>query len=174
MWNEIAPYAVPALVLVIVLRRSLNAKPRKVRVGMLWFMPALITLATGMLLANSPMPNALALAGFAAALALGLSVGWLRARHMELAVDPDTGTVTSKATPIGTILVAALFVVRFGLKLAFPELNAQPGAHPAGAALLWTDAGLLFSAGLVWGRAATTWLRARPLLDAHHAAKAAQ
>lgn len=171
MWHEILPYVVPLVVLTFILRRGLRAKPRKVRLAMLWLMPVLIALGTAALLANSPMPDMLAFAGFMAALAVGLSLGWLRARHMELAVDEMSGTVTSKATPIGTMLVAALFVVRFALKLAFPELNTQPGAHPAGAALLWTDAALLFSAGLVWGRAVTTWLRARPLLAAHHAAK---
>lgn len=169
MWNEIGPYVVPLIALAIISRRSFRNKPRKVRLRTLWFMPVLLALATASLLASSPAPALFAGAGFAAALVLGLSLGWLRARHMALSVDPATGVLTSLATPIGTMLIAGLIVVRFALKLAFPELSAQPGAQPAGAALMWTDTGMLFSLGLVWGRAVTTWLRARPLLSAHAA-----
>ena len=173
MWKEIGPYVVPMIVLAIILRRSLNNKPRKVRLRSMWLMPALLSLGTASMLANSPMPGALVLAGFALALCVGLGLGWLRARHMAFSVDSETGVLTSTATPIGTMLVAGLFVLRFALKLAFPELSTGPGGHPAGAALIWTDAGLLLSMGLVWGRAITTWLRARPLLSAHAASSGA-
>lgn len=172
MWHEIVPYVVPLVVLALILRRGLKSRPSKLRLGALWLMPVLIALATASLLAGSPPPTAIWIAGFIFALALGLPLGWLRARHMEIAVDPETGTLTSKATPIGTLLVVALFLVRFALKLAFPQLDTQPGAHPAGPALLWTDAALLFSTGLVWGRAVTTWLRARPLLLDHRTGSA--
>lgn len=170
--KEFAPYIVPLLVLALIVRRGLRAKPSKVRLRSMWFMPVVIALATASLLGSTPMPSMLALAGFVGAFAGGLGAGWLRARHMAFSVDPEKGTLTSTATPIGTMLVAVLFVVRFALKLMFPELNAAPHGHPGATAVLWTDAGLLFSMGLVWGRVVTTWIRARPLLTAHHAAKA--
>src|SRR5581483_5407211 len=76
-----------------------------------------------------------------------------------------------KATPIGTIIFAALFAVRFGLKLVFPQLNSgqaytTPGAHlhPAASAIGWADAGLVFSPALLIATATTTWLRTKHLI----------
>lgn len=169
MWKEVGPYVVPVVVLALIARRTLNNKPRKVRLRTMWLMPALLSVAALSLFANSPAPGVLVLCGFLLALAIGSVLGWLRARHMALSVETETGVLTSTATPVGMMLIGGLVIVRFALKLIFPEMSAQPGDHPAGAALLWTDAGLLFSLGLVWGRAVTTWLRARPLLSAHAA-----
>ena len=173
MWHDIGSYVLPLLVVGLIVRRGIRAKPRKVRMRSMWILPILIALATWTTLADAPPSGFLNAVLFSIALAAGLAVGWLRARHMAFFVDPQTGRVTSKATPIGTILVVALFVVRFGLKIAMPGLPAGAGHHAAAGALLWTDAGLLFSTGLVWGRAVTTRLRVRPLIDAHRTAAAA-
>lgn len=167
MWHDIAPYALPPLVLAVFVWRALKAGPRKVRTGSMWIVPILILIGAASLLANSPWPGPLVLTGYAAGLVIGFLLGWLRARHMTMRVDPETGHVTSQATPIGIILVVGLFVVRYALKLIFPELAAQPHGHPAAAVLWWTDAALLFSCGIVWGRAVTTSLRVRRLRAAH-------
>jgi len=179
MWKQFAPYVVPLLVLALILRRA--GRERTVKLGRLWVYPAILTLAAIATLASANVPSLLGLLGFAAALALGGGVGFLRSYHMQLSVNQETGNVTSKATPLGTILIAALFALRIGLKLMFPEMNAAdygpsaPSAHaihPNAAVLFWTDASLLFAVGMIWGRALTTYFRAKPLLDAHHAAKA--
>jgi hypothetical protein len=94
-------------------------------------------------------------------------------------LDAETGEIMSRATPIGSIVFGAVFAVRFGLKMAFPQLNAArayapAGAdfHPAASAIGWADAGLLFSTGLVIATAATTWLRTRHLVEQRRAQKA--
>jgi len=170
MWKEIGPYAVPLAVLALILWRGIKAKPRKVSLRRIWIRPVVAIVAIGAVLTTAPLPGPLAIAGMGAGLMAGLGAGWLRARHMAFTVDSETGTLTSTATPIGTILVVVLFAARFLLKLAFPQMaHVNTGHHISANALLWTDIGLLFSAGMVWGRAITMWLRARPLLEAHRA-----
>jgi hypothetical protein len=85
-------------------------------------------------------------------------------------VDPVTGTVSSKSTPIGMILIVGLVAIRIGLKYAFPEMGAQPGGHLAKDAVLWTDGALIFSAAMLATQAIAIWQRTRPLL-AEHAAR---
>src|SRR6185312_10019133 len=117
-----------------------------------------------------------------AALAAGLVIGFLSAHHQEFAVDYDTGVITSKATPIGTIVVLALFAAKFGLKFILPDVNGSPfsamsyvpgsplpsAPHGGPASVMgWTDAGIILSAAMLFARAFTTWLRAQPLIHAH-------
>ena len=173
MWHIIGSYGLPLLVVGLIVRRGIKAKPRKVRMRSMWILPIVIAIATWSTLADAPPSGILNSVLFSVALAAGLALGWLRARHLAFFVDPQTGRVTSKATPIGTILVAALISLRVVLKIAVPGLSAGTGHHAAAGALLWTGAGLLFSTGLVWGRAVTTRLRVRPLIEAHRAGAAA-
>jgi hypothetical protein len=166
--NQILPFAVPLLIVALLLRRSMGS--RKVRVRAMWIRPAILLIAAGAVLAASPMPGPVALAAFVAVALVVGGVGYLRARHLELSVDPDTGTVSSKSTPIGMILIVGLVAIRFGLKYAFPELGAQPGGHLAAQAALWTDGALIFSAAMVVTQAVALWQRTQPLL-AEHAAR---
>ena len=167
---ELAPYVVPILVVVIVARRLIRNAPRKVKAGRLYILPGLLTLATIFALTQSGSPSAVWLLGYVVAAVLGASVGYLSARHREFTLDPKTGEISSQATPIGTIIFAALFVIRFGLKMAFPELSGpaygSPVAHPSPAQHLigWADSGLIFSTAMVVATAITTWLRTRPLI----------
>lgn len=175
MWHELAPYIFPLIALVFIIRRGLKASARKVRLGRLWVFPALILVAVIATLGSGPKPPVLILLAFAAALAVGGLVGFLRTHHMRFSVDSETQSVTQTATPLGTIIIAGLFVLRFGLKLVFPELNGSGGFAGAGGAghhisthvIYWTDGGLLFAAGMIWGRAVTTWVRAKAVLATH-------
>lgn len=177
MWKEFAPYVIPLIALAFILRRGVKAKPRKVRLGRIWLFPALMMLAVAATLGSGPKPPGLVILAFAGALALGGLVGFLRTHHMVFSVDDETRSVTQTATPLGTIIIAGLFILRFGLKLVFPELNGSAGFGSSGAAsthisahmVYWTDGGLLFAAAMIWGRAVTTWTRARAALSAHQA-----
>lgn len=176
IWKEIAPYAVPLLVIVLVGRRLIKNPARKVKVGSLWVFPLIALAGTAATLVLTPKPPLFWIGGFAIAALLGAGIGFLTSHHQEFSLDYDTGTITSKATPIGTILIGMLFTARFGLKLMFPQLGgggygAQP-AHPSMDVIAWTDAGLILSAAMLTARAATTYLRARPLIAAHRTHKA--
>jgi hypothetical protein len=162
-------YLVPLLVIALVLWRLIRNPPRKVKVGRLFILPALITAAAVFTVAQTGFPPAIWLAGYSLAGVLGGGAGYLSARHREFTFDSETGEITSRATPIGTIIFAALFAARFGLRLLFPELaGASAGIttdQTASAHHLigWTEAGLLFSTAMVIATAATTWFRTRPL-----------
>lgn len=177
MWQEFAPYAIPLLVLFFIIRRGIKASSRKVRLNRLWVFPAFITLAAIFTLASTPLPPDLVLLAFAGALGLGGLVGFLRTHHMAFSVDDETQSVMQTATPLGTIIIAMLFIIRFGLKLVFPELNGPSSFDGSGGAdqhisthmIYWTDGGLLFAAGMIWAAALTSWVRARAVLADHRA-----
>ncbi|HTQ14704.1 MAG TPA: hypothetical protein VMH86_12595 [Rhizomicrobium sp.] len=170
-WHRLSPYLVPILVVALVARRLIRNAPTKVKPGRLFIAPAIAASGTVATLSLTPIPPFFWMVGYALALAAGVTIGYLTAHHQEYTLDPETGTISSRATPIGTMLIAGLFVVRYGLKFAFPQLGAQPGAHPGADVLAWTDAGLIFSTGLVTARAAIMWMRARPLMLEHRAGK---
>jgi hypothetical protein len=104
------------IALLIVLRRS--GRTQKVRMPRLWITPFLSAAAVGSFLAREPPPSLSALAIFIAAAALGAGAGYYRALHIELSVDSKSGEVMSKATPIGTVLIVATVLIRFGLDYA--------------------------------------------------------
>jgi len=174
-WRHATPYLVPVLVIALMARRLIRNAPRKVKVNRMFILPVIAAVGTAATLAATPMPPLFWIAGFALAAALGAGVGFLTTHHQEFSLDYDTGEISSKATPIGTILIVALFALRFGLKLAFPQMGGAgygpPHAHPSGDVIAWTDAGLIFSTAMLVARVATTWFHTRPLIAAHQAAK---
>jgi hypothetical protein len=182
--HQLEPYLVPLVVVVILARRLMRNKPQKVKTRRLFVLPGIVAIATVITLYSTGVPGVLWIGVYAAALIAGAVVGFLSAHHQEFALDYETGTITSKATPIGSALVVALFAVRFVMKLLMPGVAGSatavssytPGsplpsvpAHASGALLGWTDAGIIFSAAMMLARAATTYLRAQPLLAEHKA-----
>jgi hypothetical protein len=175
---HIEPYVGPLLVVALVARRLIKNTPRKVKPIRLFITPALLGAVALLTLSRTGLPSLLWAAIDIVAAVLGAGVGYLSARHREFALDTDTGEIMGRATPLGTIIFAALFAVRFGLKLVFPQLNGgqaytTPGAHlhPAASAIGWADAGLVFSTALLLSMAATTWLRTRHLMAEQRARK---
>lgn len=172
-WKHLLPYLGPILVVALLARRVLRNPPRKVKIWRMFIAPVVIVLAVSATLAVSPMPGPLWIVGFVIALALGAGVGFLTTHHQEFSIDED-GDVSARATPIGTVLVVGLFAVRYGIKyLTGSGGNTYaPAMHPAAGVIGWTDVGLMFSTGLVFARVVTTWVHARPLIEAHKAQKA--
>lgn len=184
MLKELMPYIVPLLVVFIMARRLMRNKPSKVKTNRLFVLPVIVIIATVATLSSAPLPRPwlLWIPIDVTALIAGLVVGFLSAHHQAFSLDYDTGTITSKATPLGTILVAVLFAARFGLKFILPGVNGSPfsaasympdspipsAPHSGPASIMgWTDAGIIFSAAMLFARAFTTWLRAQPLIAAH-------
>jgi ABC-type Na+ efflux pump permease subunit len=167
---KLMPYVLPLLVVVLVMRRLIRNEPRKVTPRRLFVLPLILAFAAFLTLKQSPAPGAVWLLIFALAAMLGAGVGYLSGRHREFSLDTESGEIMGRATPIGSIIFAALFVLRSGLKLAFPQLNATQAyghsamAHPAASAIGWTEAGLVFSTAMILATAVTTWLRTRHLV----------
>lgn len=142
-WRHASSFVVPVLVFLLILRRSL--RERKVRTTRMWLYPAILGVAALSTMAREPMPGLAAIAGFVGAAIAGASLGYLRARHQQFTLDPATGEISSKATPIGTILIGAFFVARFGLEFF---THARDIPHALGLQRA-TDAGLIFSFALM-------------------------
>lgn len=168
---NVGPYLIPLLVIALVVLRLIRNKPRKVKPNRLFVMPVVLTLAAVFTLTQTPAPGLLWIAIYLVAAAIGAGVGYLNGRHREFTLDPESGEIMSRATPVGTIVFGALFAARFGLKLVFPQLSgggapygpASMNLHPAATVIGWTDAGLVFSTALLLATAATTWWRTRHL-----------
>jgi hypothetical protein len=172
-WKQLLPYLGPALVVVLLARRLARNPPRKVRPWRLFIGPVVITLAVIAVFSTTPLPQPIAiwLLGFAVALAIGGTAGFLTTHHQEFSIDKETGEVWARATPVGTALIVVLFALRYGLKYIMPHADpytAQP-VHPSASVIGWTDVGIMFAVGMIYARTITTWLHARPLLAAHKA-----
>ena len=179
--QEFLPGLPPLLALFFIIRRGM--RPQRVKVGSLWVFPAIITFLAVTSLGHSGFPPILAIGLYAVAFAAGLALGWFGTQHVELTLDDATGTIMSKPTPMGTAVTAAVFIARFALDTIMGVKPGQGGGAAAGlkglavqhgASLTWiTNAGLLFVAGRAIGRGVHMYLRAKPLLDQHRAAKLA-
>jgi hypothetical protein len=165
MSQQYLPYLVPLIIAALVLRRA--GRAQKISMNRLWIRPAIITLLAGFALVAEPFPGLIAIAAFAAAAVAGIGFGYLRARHQNLSIDPETGQVSSTATMIGTLLFLAVFAVRYGVKIAFPQM-ANPG-HGGTQVILITNGLLIFTAAMFVTQALLIRGRTQPLLDAHAA-----
>lgn len=165
--KEFAPYIVPLLIAVLLIRRSMQA--RKVNMGRMWIRPVALLLILGGALAYAPIPGVTTIAAYLAAAVAGVAIGAYMASHQHLSIDEETGHVSSRSSTIGTLLVLGLFAIRFGAKLVFPEL-AQPG-HSA-----MTQAAnglLIFTMAVLIAQTVSVWRRTQPMIAAHAARKLA-
>jgi hypothetical protein len=174
-WQQVAPYLVPLLVVALIARRVLRAqKPQRLRPSRLWIGPVYLAVGMVLVLWQSPMPGLFGMALFVAGAAIGGVIGYLRALHQEFSVEPETGNVMSKATPLGSMLFLGLFIVRFGMNywMRGDETPAAMRAHSA-QIMLYTDTMLFFAFAMVSVSAWEVWRRTRPLVVEHQTAKQA-
>jgi Na+/H+ antiporter NhaC len=154
-WIYLGPVIAVAM---IVLR---NARRRRLKVERLWIAPLVFLAITGLMFASQPPPSPAFLVVDVAALALGALAGWWRGRLTRIAVDPQTHALTSKTSPLGMLLILAIFAARYGLR-AF-------GAQTAGllhvSVLEITDSLMLVAVGLVCAQRLEIALRATRLLN---------
>jgi hypothetical protein len=166
------PYLVPLLVVGLIARRAFRAQtPKRVRPSRLWIGPVYLAVAMALVLWSSPAPSPFGLALFVAGAVLGGIVGYFRALHQEFSIEPETGNVMSKASPVATVLFVGLFVIRYALNLWMTGGKA-PDALQAKSAevMLYTDTMLFFAFAMVSVSAWEVWRRTRPLVREHRAA----
>ena len=109
-------YIVPlgVLGLLLVLR---NARPRRLKIERLWLWPVGYALLLAVVLAEAPPPiDAVSIALLVAGAALGLAIGWQRARFTEIRIHPETHDLTSRASPIGLVFIFAIVALRYGAR----------------------------------------------------------
>ena len=153
-----AIYLIPLAFIGLALLRG--ARVRNLRIERLWITPAIILGMTGLMLSQQPPPTTMMVAIDALALAMGAGLGWWRGRFIRIAIDPVTHSLTSQASPLGMLLLVAIFAVRFGLRsYVFENAGAL---HVSAAAA--TDAFLFLAVGLVCAQRLEIALRSSRLL----------
>ena len=159
--QQLLPVLIPLVVLGVVVLRA--RRPRRLQLSLLWIAPLLITamIAMGIVFTPHRAPFGPAdIALFAIAALVGGAIGWWRAKTVRLTVDPATREVMSTTSPIGLLIIGAVFIVRFGLRSMTGEEAELTHMDPA----IIGDAFLALAAGIVVGQRIEVFIRTRRLL----------
>lgn len=157
------PLAVVPVVLVLILLR--NRRRRVLRPNLLWVMPAivgpLILLGVwGSTRVVGAAPFGLdAWAILLVGAVLGGVAGWWRGKTITIEREPD-GSLRSQASPLGLVLVVALFAFRGVLRPLIESHAAQWHLN----ALAVTEAFLVFALALIVLQRVEMFIRARRIL----------
>jgi len=159
---QILPYLIPLLLIAFIVRR--NLRPQRLRVERLWLMPVILFIVVGLSFEKGLPTSPIVLTVLPIALALGVVAGWYRGRLTHITVDPVTHDLTSKASPWGIVLIAALFIGRMSMRVYFEQGDGAAHGHLSDTASAAADGLLLFTLGLICAQRLELWLRARRLL----------
>jgi hypothetical protein len=149
---------IPLVVIGLVILR--NSRARRLRIETLWIAPVLVAVMIGLALAQEGAPTPLGLGVELAGVVIGAVIGWWRARFTHIEIDQQTHQLTSRASPLGMLIILGVFALRYGLRMYAAEGAGQYG-------LLATDALLAMTVGLVCAQRLEIALRASRLLAAH-------
>jgi hypothetical protein len=165
-WKQIGPYLFPILIVALIARRAMRSqKPQRIRPGRLWIQPGYLGIGTLAALSSAHDPGVLGILLFMVGAAAGIGAGYMRALHQEFSIDPETGNVMAKGTPIAALLFIGVFVARFGLSYLMKQ-GANVPAH-SGQFLVYADAMLIFAFAMSAASAWEIWRRTRPLIAEH-------
>lgn len=162
--NSVSLLIAAAITIVVFYFRFRSAaKSRTLKVNQLWIVPALYSLITVAFILYNP-PHGQTWVLIAAALALGIALGWLRGTLMQISIDATSQQLNQKASPAAVLLIGGLVVARLGWRLwaahGSMELatsqNVMAGTTPA---II-----LSFVAGLLSAQRTEMFIRARRLL----------
>lgn len=154
-WTYMIPLAAIALV---ILR---NSRARRLRIETLWIAPVMILVLVGLSFSQQGVPTPSILAVEIAALAAGAGLGWWRARFTHITVDPATHELTSRASPLGMLVILAVFALRYGVRM----YGAQNASALGVSANAIADGALALTVGLVCAQRLEIALRATRLLN---------
>lgn len=161
-------YLIPVVMMGLVILR--NSRARRLRIESLWIAPVIILALVGLSLSQQGIPTPLMLGIDIAALVIGGGIGWWRARFTHITVNPETHELTSKASPVGMMVILAVFALRYGVRM-YAAQNASSMGVSANAI---ADAALVISVGLVCAQRLEIALRASRLLNEARAGGASE
>jgi hypothetical protein len=158
-WVQTLPFVIPLVIFgVLMLRRM---RPRPLNVSMLWVSPLILSAVMVLpFIATPPSTDALSIAILAISLVLGCVLGWYRGRLTTITVDPRSHVVTAQVSPFGSMLLLAVFLVRYFGRGFLMQNAASWHISP----FTLTDAFLLFAWGLVVVQRGEMWVRSRRLV----------
>lgn len=146
--------------LIIVMIVARNLRPRRLRVELLWIRPAILLLFIAGYFYRFPPQSLTDVAGLVVGFAVGGALGWWRGGFTRIEVDPATGTAMQQASPLGVLVILALFAIRAGVRFAV----AQNGAALPASVETVTGWLLALAVGLVVLQQLEIWVRARRLM----------
>jgi hypothetical protein len=155
-----ASYLIPlAIVAVVVILR--NSRSQRLRIETLWLLPVVYAVLLGASLYAAPPPITQAsIALLAAGLVVGAVVGWQRGRLMEIHIHPETHDMTSRASPIGIVLILGVMVLRYAAR----DLLSG-GAGSLGVPVIAIgDAFIVLAIGMLSAQRVEVWRRASQML----------
>ena len=168
--GQFTQYAITAVIVVLVigLRLFRMRQTRRLRLGMLWVVPAIYLLFAAILYIEFP-PTGMGWLVCFGGLALGSAIGWQRGKLMKIEVDPETHTLNQRASAAALVFIGVLIAIRFGARQALAD-GASYGFHFN--AMLITDVLIAFALGLFAVTRLEMYLRAKRLLEEARAARA--
>jgi hypothetical protein len=161
--QQLIPLAVIPVAIVLVLLR--NRRKRVLRPHLLWVVPAIV--GPLILLGVWGSSRAVGAAPFGAGAwaillvggVLGGVAGWWRGKTITIEKEPD-GSLRSQASPLGLVLVVALFAFRGVLRPLIESHAAQWRLN----ALAVTEVFLVFALALIVLQRVEMYIRARRIL----------
>ncbi|WP_372785880.1 hypothetical protein [Phenylobacterium sp.] len=151
-------YFIPLIAIGLVILR--NSRARRLRIETLWIMPVVILALVGLSFTQQATPSPLMLGIDIAAIAVGALLGWWRARFTHISVDPATHQLTSRASPVGMLVILGIFALRYAVRLYAAQSASSLGVP----AIAIADALLIITVGLVCAQRLEIALRASRLL----------
>ena len=160
-------YLIPmGIALVVIVAR--NSRPRKLRIERLWITPAVYILLMGAALAAPPVPPVtvvnvgVLILGFA----IGVALGWQRGRLTSIHIHPETHDLSSRASPIGILLIFGILMLKSVLRSMGKDIVVG-SVHIEAAG----DALLVMGVATIATQRLELWLRASRMLAEARAAK---
>jgi membrane protein CcdC involved in cytochrome C biogenesis len=138
------------------LRRAMKSRPFNLK--FIWVLPAIFVALSVMTLTALP-PSGAEWLWIVLSLAVGCAIGWFNGRTITLSVDPASGAVTAKATPLAMLFIVGLVVIRYAMRAM---MSAEATTYHLSPALI-QNAFMALALGLFLTRAVEMGLRARRL-----------
>jgi len=152
------PFAIIAIVVALRLR-SMKGE-RKLNLKSMWAVPIVYVVMIAFIFTALP-PTILGWELILAGMIAGLLLGWYRGRSIAIRIDPESGELRQKASPLAVLLLLAIIVLKVGAREVFGEAAASSASSPA---MLMTDAFIGFALGLLTATRLEMYTRAKRLL----------
>jgi hypothetical protein len=151
------PYLVMAVAIIFMIRRNLAS--RRIRAGSLWVLPVILLAIAALVIYQSPPHDPQGVAIVTAGAAAGVLAGWYRGKFTHITLDAETGVLTGKGSVVGLMLILALLVGRYSIRMWMTT-------HPdrSGLAVAIADAVFMFGFATLIVARLEMWLRCRKLM----------